>query len=172
MWVLDAWKDAEKVWYPVIWEVVKDASDVIDYDIREEQTIDQSSVVNANNDTTTGMANVIPWINAPKLIASTSIIWDLGWWWGSDTKSLVKVPISYFNTGQIQPLTTWIEITNEWWAWFIDSSWTVKVWKAWIYLIHIEIPYVFGSPYFSKTIKIYRNGTTLVTSTTLSKHKK
>ena len=86
MWVLEARKNAETVWYPVVWETEKDASNVIDYDIHDEITKDTSSVINANNDTTTGMANVIPWINAPKLIASTSIIWDLwwwGWWWGS-----------------------------------------------------------------------------------------
>lgn len=73
MWVLEARKDAEKVWFPIIWEEEKDASNVIDYNIHEEITIDTSSVFNANNDTTTGMANVIPWVNAPKLIKDTSI---------------------------------------------------------------------------------------------------
>lgn len=73
MWVLDARRDAEKVWFPVVWEIKKDPSDVVDYDIHEEITIDTSSVFNRNNDTTTWMANVIPWINAPKLIADTSI---------------------------------------------------------------------------------------------------
>lgn len=71
--VLEARKDAEKVWFPIIWEKEKDASNVIDYNIHEEITIDTSSVFNANNDTTTGMANVIPWVNAPKLIMDTSI---------------------------------------------------------------------------------------------------
>ena len=75
MWVLEAWKDAEKVWYPVVWEEVKDASNVIDYNIRPEQTKDMSAEINANNQTTTGMATVIPWVNAPKLIAKTSIVW-------------------------------------------------------------------------------------------------
>ena len=75
MWVLEARKDAEKVWFPIIWEESKEPSNVVDYDIHDEITKDASSVINANNDTTTGMANVIPWINAPKLIASTSIIW-------------------------------------------------------------------------------------------------
>ena len=37
---------------------------VIDYDIENEETKDTSAVINANNQTTTGMANVIPWINA------------------------------------------------------------------------------------------------------------
>ena len=62
--------------YPVVWEPTKEPSNVVDYNIREEQTIDQSSIFTANNDTTTGMANQIPWINCPKLIASTSIIDD------------------------------------------------------------------------------------------------
>ena len=68
MWVLEARKDAEVVWYSIVWEEKKDASNVIDYDIHDELTLDNSSVFNANNDTTTGMANVIPWVNSPKLI--------------------------------------------------------------------------------------------------------
>lgn len=76
MWVLEARKDAEKVWFPVVWEEKKDTSNIIDYDIHEEITIDTSSVFNANNDTTTGMATVIPWVNAPKLKLSTSIYVD------------------------------------------------------------------------------------------------
>ena len=71
--VLEARENAETIWYSIIWEKEKDASNVIDYDIHEEITIDTSSVFNANNDTTTGMANVIPWVNAPKLIMDTSI---------------------------------------------------------------------------------------------------
>ena len=71
--VLEARENAETVWYSVIWEKEKDASNVVDYDIHDEITIDTSSVFNANNDTTTGMANVIPWINAPKLLMWTSI---------------------------------------------------------------------------------------------------
>lgn len=88
MWVLEAWKDAEKVWYPVVWEEVKDASNVIDYNIRPEQTKDMSAVINANNQTTTGMANVIPWVNAPKLLADTSIVWipeqEWSFYWSVD----------------------------------------------------------------------------------------
>ena len=74
MWVLEARKDAEKIWYPLVWEENKDASNVIDYDIRPEQTKDISAEINANNMTTTGMATVIPWVNAPKLLEKTSII--------------------------------------------------------------------------------------------------
>jgi hypothetical protein len=39
---------------------VKDAESVIDYNIREEQTKDMFAEKNANNQTTTGMANIIP----------------------------------------------------------------------------------------------------------------
>ena len=74
--VLEARENAGKVWYPIVWEEVKDASNVVDNDIHEEITIDTSSVFNANNDTTTGMATVIPWVNAPKLKMSTSIYVD------------------------------------------------------------------------------------------------
>lgn len=75
MWVLEARYNAEKVSYPFIWEKTKENSNVIDYNINEEITKDTSWVINANNQTTTGMANIIPWINAPKLIADTSIAW-------------------------------------------------------------------------------------------------
>lgn len=75
MWVLDARYKAEKVWYSFIWEKTKENPDVIDYNINEEVTKDTSAELNANNDTTTGMASVIPWVNSPKLIADTSVIW-------------------------------------------------------------------------------------------------
>lgn len=71
--VLEARANAEKIGYPVVWEEVKDASNIIDYNIRPEQTKDISYEINANNQTTTGMATIIPWINAPKLINTTSI---------------------------------------------------------------------------------------------------
>lgn len=83
MWVLDARANAEKITYPVVWEEEKIASNVINYNINKEVTIDTSSVFNANNDTTTGMATVIPWINAPKLIQTTSIYSNVeapSWW--------------------------------------------------------------------------------------------
>lgn len=111
MWVLSAREDAEKVWYSYVWEETKDASNVIDYDIREEQTIQSSSVFNANNDTTTGMANVIPWINAPKLLYSTSIIWK--WWWGWE-----------------YAVWTWACADNRVWAWTDEDvlpEWTITL---------------------------------------------
>lgn len=65
----------EEIWYNIVWEPKKDANNVIDYNIREEQTKDAFAEKNANNQTTTGMANVIPWVNTPKLLSNTSVIW-------------------------------------------------------------------------------------------------
>ena len=100
MWVLSERENAEKVGYPVVWEEIKDASNVIDYQINEEITKDASGVINANNQTTTGMATVIPWINAPKLIAETSIIWDI-WSWG--WMSIVSIS-DYLSADEWQPV--------------------------------------------------------------------
>ena len=104
MWVLEARKDAEKVWFPVVWEATKDGSNVVDYDIREEQTKDISAEINANNQTTTGMATVIPWVNAPKLLESTSIIASKKPWY-----------ISALLMG------TWDEPHEPWWQALIQS---------------------------------------------------
>lgn len=105
MWVLEAWQDAEKVWYPVVWEEKKDPSNVVDYDIHEEITKDASNVINANNDTTTGMATVIPWINAPKLKEETSIYW---WWW----VKIVEIS-DYTSVDERQPIVNSI-LSWEW----------------------------------------------------------
>lgn len=145
MWVLDARKDAEKVWFPVVWEEKKDASNIIDYDIHEEITIDTSSVFNANNDTTTGMATVIPWVNAPKLIESTSIYKNVA----SKTASAnaewsVWFIINQWETknGQIRPLS----ITSQEWAytytignyfnWYTETTNSCVVFPAaWVYMV-------------------------------------
>lgn len=96
--VVEARKDAETVWYNIVWEEVKDASNVVDYDIHSEVTVDTSSVLNANNDTTTGMATVIPWVNAPKLIAETSIVGEV-WWWAK----IVEIS-DYLSVSEWQPV--------------------------------------------------------------------
>lgn len=93
---LEARYKAEKVWYPVIWETTKESSDVIDYNINKEITKDASATENANNQTTTGMADVIPWINAPKLKAETSITWS----W----KPTVVVISDYTSVDEWQPV--------------------------------------------------------------------
>lgn len=78
----------EEIDYAIVWEEEKEASNVIDYNIREEQTKDTFAEENANNQTTTGMATVIPWVNAPKLVWETSVAgWDS---WISLNDILVK----------------------------------------------------------------------------------
>lgn len=124
MWVLEARKDAETVWYPVVWETEKDASNVIDYDIREEQTLWQSSVFNANNDTTTGMANVIPWVNAPKLIADTSIY---GIKWADPSTVIIEW------TSSAHPLWSFTYVSTVWNYWSDTDKLTVP--EKWTYSI-------------------------------------
>jgi len=133
MWVLEARKDAEKIWYPVVWEEIKDASNVIDYDIRDEETKDTSATINANNQTTTGMATVIPWINAPKLIESTSIIsaprpWYIqatfNWNWDAAQRPWWQETIwNYVVSGEVwepQYTVTWTKIT-------IPAEWVYQI---------------------------------------------
>lgn len=152
MWVLEARKDAEKVWFPVVWEEKKDASNIIDYDIHEEITKDASNVMNANNQTTTGMANVIPWINAPKLIAQTSIVWipEQEWsfygtaqgtiwvtglysptWWYSDYYISNNVTIS--SQDWVHTFTTdwkWIVFPLSWWYEIKIRYYTTWYWSV------------------------------------------
>ena len=157
MWVLEARENAETVWYPVVWETEKDASNVIDYNIREEQTLWQSSVFNANNDTTTGMANVIPWVNAPKLIASTSI-YGIKW---ADPSTVVVTwysslwPSAYqqyqlTNFNYVSTIWNYWTSTNsltipEKWAYSIDfSAWddqiwyTPNTWYSWTFYVKVN----------------------------------
>lgn len=157
MWVLEARTDAEKVWYPIVWEEVKEESNVIDYDIRQEQTIEQSSVFDWNNDTTTGMANVIPWVNAPKLIESTSIYNNV-----PNKTAYVKFSGSWStlewgdHTWQLRPLT----ISDQWWAytyvlwkyfnWYVETTDSCIVIPAsWVYEVSCK--------YYSSVNVFYRN---------------
>lgn len=130
--MLEAREKAEKVWYPVVWEKVKDASNIIDYDIHDEITKDASAVINANNDTTTGMATVIPWVNAPKLIYDTSIC--------KIDKPHSEKPISVAITGRAnnnQIMSNFVyTITTDLDFWSNTSSLTIPV--SSIYRIHFE----------------------------------
>ena len=130
--VLEARKNSETVWYNILWEEAKSASNVIDYNLNKEITKDTSAVSNANNDTTTGMANVIPWINSPKLVYSTSIVWypvypktvlQLKWsWFPADT-------FSYFNNNTI---ISWGDVT-------LDPNHPEDIYlKKWLYLIFLN----------------------------------
>jgi len=163
MWVLEARTDAEKVWYPIVWEEVKEDSNVIDYDIRPEQTMEQSSVFDWNNDTTTGMANVIPWVNAPKLIESTSIYNNVpnktayvkfsGGWstldWGD-------------HSWQLRPLT----ISDQWWAytyvlwnyfnWYVETTDScIVIPDSWVY--EVSCTYYCSVNVFYRNYDVYLN---------------
>lgn len=141
--VLEAWQDAEKVWFPVVWEEKKDASNIIDYDIHDEVTTDASSVFNANNDTTTGMATVIPWVNAPKLLEWTSIYQNSEWlmWWVTASASIsLYYPSSRSWNIRSRTLSNlyWnINYRNksEWWVW----DWLV-IPNSWWYLVEMVCP--------------------------------
>jgi hypothetical protein len=134
--VLEARADADKVWYPVVWEKTKDADNVIDYDIREEQTKDVSAEINANNQTTTGMATVIPWVNAPKLIESTSIISNPSVWYIYARADFKWDPIPWNDSEVLKVLS----ITDKMWEpnFTINATWLrVKFPRDWVYYLHI-----------------------------------
>ena len=129
--LLDARKNADEIGYPVVWEEIKLNANEIPYNIREEQTIDQSSVFTANNDTTTWLATVIPWINAPKLIATTSIYWDLWWeyeevkfWWNIYSTIYIHTsqPTVNFTTFTLSDLWGDLNLT-QWTHWIILPIW-------------------------------------------------
>ena len=133
MWVLDAWIWADKVWYPIVWEKIQDADNVVDYAIRPEQTKDTSAEINANNQTTTGMATVIPWVNAPKLLESTSII---------------KTQPTYFSwvinvleqySEDEDTLRYWKVISSAiWWNWIMLDDYYIVFKTKWVYTLNIE----------------------------------
>lgn len=134
--VLEAREKAEEVWYSLVGEETKEASNVVDYKINEEITKDASAVENANNQTTTGMATVVPWINAPKLLANTSIIW--GSWGGTN---IVEIS-DYLSADEWQPVAdrvrAWefVSVRTKFTAWsnyqyyyfipFVDVNWTLR----------------------------------------------
>ena len=126
--VLEEREGAEVINYPVIWEEVEDPSNVIDYNIREEQTIDTNSVINANNQTTTGMATVIPWVNAPKLIASTSIYWIK---WADPSTVIIE------GTSSSHPLWNFTYVSTVWNYWSDSNKLTVP--EKWTYQIELSI---------------------------------
>lgn len=143
MGLLDAWVNSEKVWYQYIWEEVKEASNVIDYNINEEITTNTSAVFNANNDTTTGLATVIPWVNAPKLINTTSIYWidQNAWFQWSVQFRFYQHDSWYVTVPAWESMTFWIDRMTQkrnqvWpydfkymqWRWMIiPSNWTYTV---------------------------------------------
>ena len=128
-------KKSNVVGFPVVWETVKEPENVVNYNIRDEQTIDANSVITANNQTTTGMATQIPWINCPKLIASTSIIWDL--WWGGAVVSSASADKSM--TWGSNTAVNWYTITSDSWDIYLDDDYPARIYsKWWTYLIAIH----------------------------------
>lgn len=122
---------AEEIWYPVVWEEIKNASNVIDYNINQEQTKDASSITNANNQTTTWLATVVPWINAPKLKSETSIIW----WWGGVRSTTATCSMS--STVQANEYTQFDTVTLSWATGISNSGWYLTFSNKWTYLISI-----------------------------------
>lgn len=157
MWVLEARKDAEKVWFPVVWEEKKDPSNVVDYDIHEEQTKDTAAMINANNQTTTGMATVIPWVNAPKLLAKTSIIWSLWaewwvWWVNISWTRMLQYP-----DDTQWPIRNWTLSWERWDLWFtnITDSW-LKIPESWRYQFDINYPLWWSNRYIVTELRYIR----------------
>lgn len=143
MWVLEPRENAEKVGYPVVWEEQKDASNVIDYQINEEITTGWSAVLNSNNDTTTWMATVIPWVNAPMLIETTSIYQnkeDIVWW--ATVSWALSWTRPYENTWTLRNWSIWstygnIKFENKTWHWL--WNWLV-IPSSWWYELYITYP--------------------------------
>jgi hypothetical protein len=131
----------EEIDYAIVWEEEKEASNVIDYNVREEQTKDTFAEENANNQTTTGMANVIPWVNAPKLVWDTSVYW--GGWWAIPLSDLVV-------------------------QWTTDYEWAKKVldyvlaWKTFVVLYKIgssrlvrHLDYINNTSWYIRFYRVY-----------------
>ena len=161
--VLEARENAEKVWYPIIWEDAKEAGNVIDYDIHDEITIDKSSIFNANNNTTTGMANVIPWVNSPKLIEWTSIYNNV---WGKTAFARMYWEMMLYVTGTKTGILNPQEIQSQDWA-YKYKIWNYFDWysrtpnscliipAAWVYVV--TCTYRCSEWNFNRSYDVYLN---------------
>ena len=165
--VLEAWEKAEKIWYQYIGQEVKEPSNVIDYNINKEITKDASNVINANNDTTTWMATLIYWVNAPKLLEKTSVYRNevsLQWqstlaftqtlvrpddyYWSIRTATITKnygnitfenVSIeAYYNNWVQTSRYNWVEVPVSWW-YQLDITWARWAWSSWLTSTWIKI---------------------------------
>ena len=173
MWVLSARENAEKIWYAIIWEETKEASNVIDYNINSEITKDTSAVFNANNDTTTGMANVIPWVNAPKLIAKTSIIWiETDSWYVGGIELRIK-----WAEQTIEPWEDYSELItdvfyerNERWYYdfkYVDGKWVI-IPASWAYKLECTYFWSGSTSWISGTFETLVWNDTVHTSATIT----
>lgn len=140
MWRLDARVNATKVWYPIVWEKTEDASNVIDYDIRSEQSKDISAEINANNQTTTGMANVIPWINAPKLIEDTSIYKKIKTLSVSADAWNIHIDIAPWESPKTVDITQFTLSDENWTVKFTQTVDWLKVPATWTYVFTVHAP--------------------------------
>lgn len=157
--VLEAREKAEEVGYSLVWQETKEASNVVDYNINKEQTKDISYEINANNQTTTGMATVIPWINAPKLIYNTSILG--GAYVNYDNLTLTathwfpKNDINYFD----------IVTINEWSDVSLNSSYPNRIYLAsWVYIMS---GYIHRSWNYSNTYIVIEDEWTIIYAYTM-----
>lgn len=128
---------AEEIWFNYVWEEKKDASNVIDYNINSEQTKDLFAEINANNQTTTGMATVIPWINAPKLRAATSIVgWAGGW-----AIQYAEIALSYNGTITQNNYENFDDMTITWDSFVsIDPNYSNRILiEPWVYFAYVYI---------------------------------
>ena len=140
MWVLEARYKAEKVWYTFVWEDIDYPSNVVDYDIHWEITKDTSNVINANNQTTTGMANIIPWINSPKLLEDTSIIKKAKTLSATAYAALNINNISWANSPKIIDLTQFTMSWEEWTLKFTQTPYWLKPPALWTYIFTVSYP--------------------------------
>jgi len=158
--MLEAWEKADKIWYQYIWEEIREPSNIVEYNINKEITKDASNVINANNDTTTWMATLIYWVNAPKLLEKTSVYRNeapLQWQstlafaqtlvrpddytWSIRTATITKnygnitfenVSIeAYYNNWVQTSRYNWVEVPVSWW-YQLDITWARWTWSSWL----------------------------------------
>lgn len=130
----------EEIWYWIIGAEEKLPDNVIGYNINEEITKDASNVINANNQTTTGMAELIYWVNAPKILAKTSVIWADWWGWGGWWISTSILELSTSSKAQTWSLSTFNTLDSSTLASDITvSSWEITSSTWWTYLVSFNI---------------------------------
>lgn len=136
--VLEAREGSESIWFPVVWEDIKDASNVIDYNINKEITVNTTALWTANNDTTTWMATMIPWVNEHKLFEKTSIIKQKELYWSisvteSHSGSLPDDWYQLFDNFTTSSESGDVKYLNTAWEW-------IKIPVNWYYSIYISYP--------------------------------
>lgn len=153
--VLEARENAETVWYPVVWEETKDASNVIDYNINKEVTIDTTSMFNANNETTTWEATLVYWVNAPQILEKTSIH-EIVNWQNNYSKSYSLVSTDLWDNDWHTYLRT-PTIQEQWWQ-YLYSIWDYFNWYYFLSQRALIIPetwtYNVSCKYYS-TVTVY-----------------